>query len=313
MKLGTSLVTLALLIAVSAGLAWVAWGGPRLRRPSTEEPLPETATPGQPVKWVGCDICQYSFMDAVARAYQRKTGVVIDVKRGGATRGIRDVAAGKADMGGSCRHCLDVAEERGVKLVPAAWDALVVVVHESNRVENITVEQLRGVYSGRITSWKELGGNDVPLQLFVRRGKYSGVGESSRLLIFGDLNKDYTDRARVFRSSGPLEEALEEAPDALAITGISSAHRRPRLKVLDLEGKSPTRENLITGQYLFYRPLYLTVPDKPGPAVERFAEFLYSEEGQEVIRATGTVTLAEGKGLWDNFKKQMKDAVARQH
>lgn len=278
---------------------------------------PPAAEPPQPVttnlRWVGCDICKASFMDAAAAAFTERTGMTVEVHQAGATRGIREVAAGTADMGGCCRSCLNIPEEQGVKLVPVAWDALVVIVHPSNPVTNITQAQLRAVYKGEITTWRDLGGRDEELQVFARRGKHSGVGSGVRLLLFQDLDADFTPRARLFRSSGPLEEELEKTPHAIAFTGISSARLREqagRLKMLAVEGRAPTRENVVAGHYLFYRPLYLTVPHRPSPAVQQFVEFLFSEEGQQIIRASETITLAEGKHLWGTFKVQMQKAVA---
>src|SRR3990170_3020600 len=86
------------------------------------------------LKWVGCGVSKKAFMGALAAAYENKTGVKIKIEGGGATRGIVDVAAAKADLGGTCRHVLPRDEERGAKLNPVGWDALVVIVHPSNKV-----------------------------------------------------------------------------------------------------------------------------------------------------------------------------------
>ncbi len=255
--------------------------------------------------WVGCDISKASFIDDVAAAFEQKTGHKIALEDGGATRGIRDVVAHKAEMGGSCRHALDIPEERGVKLIPVAWDALVAIVHPSNPVSDITRGQLRDVLTGKISHWQELGGPDGPIQVFERQGKMSGVGFGTRLLLFSNPAQEFTPHARIFDSTRPLEEALEQTPNAIAMTGISSARLR-RVKMLAIEGRSPTRENVINGQYLLYRPLYLTVPEQPDPVVSQFIKFLFSGEGQAIIKSTGTVTLAEGKQLWEAFKQPLQ-------
>ena len=98
------------------------------------------------LRWVGCGISKKAYLVALAKAYEKKTGVVIDVQGGGATRGIREVASMSADMGGSCRRRMFSAEEeRGIIQVPVAWDALVVIVHKKNPVKNITMDKLRQV------------------------------------------------------------------------------------------------------------------------------------------------------------------------
>ncbi|NUP05549.1 MAG: phosphate ABC transporter substrate-binding protein [Polyangiaceae bacterium] len=302
-----TVVGVVLSIGATAAVGAALWGLLRTRNlPSEATIATESAPPptGGRIKWVGCDISRASFIDAAVAAYSKKTGNVIEIEDGGATRGIRDVSAGSAHMGGSCRTALDIPEERGVKLIPIAWDALVVVVHPTNPVSDISLEQLRDVLEGSITNWKDLGGSDAPLDLFDRKGKLSGVGAGTRLLLFGDIDKDFSARARIFDSTRPLEEAAETSPLSIAVTGISSARLR-KLKMLSLEGKAPTRDNVIRGQYLLYRPLYITVPNEPDPIVTDFVNFLFSSDGEQIIHDTGTVTMAEGADLWAKYKSQV--------
>ncbi len=242
------------------------------------------------LKWVGCGITRKAFMKELATAYEKETGIKFDIQGGGATRGIRGVAKGEADMGGSCRYIIPGAvEEAGVALKPVAWDALAVVVHPDNPVEDITLDQIRGVYLGKITNWKELGGNDAPIRLLARKGKISGVGRAVRKLVFANYDQDF--KATEFvKSSGPLEKAAEQDVNAMGITGISSARKR-NVKTLKLEGKEPSYENIRSGDYLLYRPLYLVinVKDKSRKEIQDFIDFAHSADGKAIIRANGTV------------------------
>ena len=147
-----------------------------------------------------------------------------------------------------------------IQFNPVAWDALVVVVHKDNPVESISMDQLRGLYRGEITNWKQLGGNDQALDLLVRKGKISGVGLTIRQLVFNDAEMDFP-QDNVFKSSGPLEEAVENNPNAVGMSGISSARKRD-FKILKLDGKEPDFENIKSGNYLLYRPLYLVIDKK---------------------------------------------------
>jgi phosphate transport system substrate-binding protein len=286
---------------------------------SGTEPDPSAETPAV-IHWVGCDICKAAFMDAAAEAFEKKTGHRILVEDGGASRGIIDVSTGKAHLGGTCRQCcLDRDDEQDVKLVPVAWDCLVVAVHKSNPIENITRDELRAIYSGKLTRWEDLTGgrHRGTIQALARKGKRSGVGFSTRQLLFQDIDYDY--KAPALDSSFPstrlLEDALEQRPAAIGVTGYTSARLRlapsGSLKMLQLEGKAPTRENVAAGAYLFYRPLYLSVPLQIHPAARAFLAFLYSQEGQAIIRGTGTITLEEGKGLWEKYKEQMQQPARK--
>ncbi|RMG02769.1 MAG: phosphate ABC transporter substrate-binding protein [Nitrospirae bacterium] len=249
------------------------------------------------LKWVGCGITKKAFMKELANAYKKKTGNTIILKGGGATKGIRAVAKGLADMGGSCRHTLNIPEESGVSLHQVAWDALVVVVNKNNPINSITTDQLKGILKGTITSWKELGGTDNPVKLYIRKSKNSGVGLMAREMLFNNPGEDFAGTAKMMRSSGPLERAISNDPYGIGITGISSAKKRVNLKMLKINGIEPTKNNIASGKYPFVRPLYLVTSNNPTTEVKEFIEFALSTEGQTIISGQGTVNLKEGKSL----------------
>jgi len=249
------------------------------------------------LKWVGCGITKKAFMKELAAAYEKKTGTRIVLKGGGATKGIRAVAAGVADIGGTCRHKLDVPEEEAAKLHQVAWDALVVVVNRDNPVDSITVSQVRDVLTGKIKNWKELGGPDSKINLYVRKGRRGGVGLMAREMLFNNPDQDFAPDAKVKKSSGPLERAISGDVHGFGLSGISSAKKRKKLKMLKVDGIAPTKKNIMTGRYPFYRPLYLTTRGEPTGEVKAFVEFALSAGGQAIISRQGTVNLAEGKSL----------------
>jgi len=259
--------------------------------------------PSGPVRWTGCDICKASFMAEAAAAFEKKTGVKISVEEMGDAKGMKEVLAGNSQMGGTCRHTLNTPEEHGIKLVPVAWDALVVVTHPSNPVSNLTMAQIRDVFIGKVTNWKALGGKDQPITIIARSGKTSGVGLVARELIFKNPEQDFAKSAKRVFSTVVVEETCEKDPGCVAITGISSARLRPGLKVMSIEGKQPTPENVASGAYLLYRPLYLSYPaNHTDPRVIQFVKFMLSPEGQAVLAKTGTVNLTAGKALWGKYK-----------
>ena len=253
------------------------------------------------LRWVGCGISKKAYLVALAKAYEKKTGVVIDVQGGGATRGIREVASMSADIGGSCRRRIfGVEEESGITQVPVAWDALVVITHKNNPVKDISLDNLRKVYLGEITNWRQLGGNDAAIELFARKGKISGVGRTARKLLFNDYEQEFA-ATRIFKSSGPLEKEVVANPNALAISGISSVRKRD-VKILKLDGKTPSYDNVKSGNYLLYRPLYLVYKENSPHAdvIKDFIRYTDTEEGREVIRSNGTVPYLEALNLMKN-------------
>jgi phosphate transport system substrate-binding protein len=269
------------------------------------------------LSWVGCGITRNAFMADLAAAYKEKTGVDITINGGGATKGIRKITSKQADIGGACRFRLDsTREEAGANMIPVAWDALVVVVHKSNPIDSISLVQLRNLYQGKITNWSQLGGKNQPLELLVREGKISGVGYTLRQHLFEDPDVEFKSK-HVFPSSGPLEKDVEKNPNAIAVTGIASAHKRD-FKILKLEGMDPNFENIRTGNYLLYRPLYL-VHNKNSPnseESERFIQFALGPQGREVIRKNQVVPYFDGMLLMqkrmDRWQQFIREALAQQ-
>jgi phosphate transport system substrate-binding protein len=250
------------------------------------------------LSWAGCGITKKAFMAELASAYQEKTGIKVELQGGGATRGIRDTAGLKVDMGGTCRMTLPETDniELHATLHPVAWDALAIIANKRNPVNNITTEQIQNIYMGKITNWKTLGGPDAPINLYVREGMISGVGYAIRQYVFQDGGQEFTNRAKVVKSSGPLEKAVEKDPYAMGITGISSARKR-NVKIQGFDGKVPTYDNVKSGNYGLYRPLYLVTGPAPSKKVMDFIDFANSEDGRQILRDNGTVPYMDGIGL----------------
>jgi phosphate transport system substrate-binding protein len=236
------------------------------------------------LNWVGCGISKKSYMNRLAVAYQKQRGTEINVQGGGATKGIRDVASKAADLGGACRyHLPDNELEQKTAFEPVAWDALAIIVHKDNPVDNVSMAQVRQIYSGEITNWKQLGGRNTPIRLFARKGNISGVGYSIRSQIFYDVSKVFA-ATQLFKSSGPLEKAVETDVDAIAITGVSSARLR-HVKILSLDDKQPDYASIKSGNYKLYRPLYITYNPESEKIeeIKDFIKFAHSRQGRDIM------------------------------
>lgn len=256
------------------------------------------AEPIDTLNWVGCGISKKAYVIDLSKAFEKKTNIHINIQGGGATKGIRTVVSGGADLGGSCRYQLpNNPLEAGVGLSPVAWDALVVITHKGNIVDNLTLSQVYDIYTGKITNWKQVGGIDATIEVFTRKSKYSGVGRTLRKLIFADFDKKLHS-TRTFKSSGPLEKAIIKSSNAIAITGISSARLRD-VKILKLGGVEPSYENIKAGKYQLYRPLYITYNpnSKKISNVKKFIHFANSAEGRRIMRENGTLPYREGISL----------------
>lgn len=256
--------------------------------------------------WTGCGITKKAFMADIALAYENKYGVEIDLRGGGATKGIRDSKSGVSHLGGTCRIPLHNREEESMllKLILVAWDALVVIVHKDTPINDIKKQELFDVMSGKLIYWDELsswkGGttNRQKINLFTRTSKISGVGYTLRKILFNDVDMEFNS-FKEFSSSGPLEKGIEKEKNSFAVTGISSARKRD-VKVLNLDGIKPDYETIQSGHYFMYRPLYLTytslykLPANEKKEVKRFLKYIQSDDAAKIIKANDVVPFKEG-------------------
>ncbi|MDH5785596.1 MAG: substrate-binding domain-containing protein [Chromatiales bacterium] len=263
-------------------------------------------TPRKELLWVGCGISKLGFMQDIAKAYEAKTGIKIRLEGGGATKGIREVSMGKSDLGGSCRLPLVLknsdgsfnieSQERNIKIIPLGWDSLVAITHKDNKlVDGITLQQLREVLTGKVTNWKELGGEDHPINLYVRTGKISGVGVTLRQQLFDNVDQEFSKGATYLPSSGKIEKAVEVDPYGFAVSGVSSSRHRD-VKLLKLNGIVANMENLSQGTYPLYRLLFLVAPHTllERKEIVDFIGFALSPHGQIAIRKAGTLPYHQG-------------------
>lgn len=292
-------------LIIVLGFLLIIGGGGQAAEGQATSPENNADDPGT-LRWAGCGITKKAFMKELAVAYERIFGVHFVLEGGGATKGIRRVKDRSVNIGGTCRPKIAGApEERFVRMTPVAWDALVVMVHKDNPVSDISLSQVKALYEGKISNWKELGGNDAPIELLVREGKISGVGLTLRQLVWGNPDQEFIGSAKL-PSSGPLEKAIVENPNAIGISGISSARKRD-VKLLALEGKVPDYENIKSGSYLLYRPLYITYMARNNPRlkeIKRFIKFALSSKGREIIRAQGVVPYLDAIALASKQKEQ---------
>lgn len=265
--------------------------------------------------WTGCGISKQAYMSELSAAFTQKTKTKVLMTGGGAAKGIRSVSAGENQIGGTCRHQLwnrnEVrADEANSMLTQVAWDALVVIVNQSNAVTNISSANLKKIYLGEIKNWKELGGHDAPINLIDRESKESGVGHMFRVLLFKDPNVEFpalAGKSTKEKGTETVEELVEKDPNALAVDGVSAARKR-NVKLLALDGIEPSKANIGSGKYSLFRPLYLVTDiNAPSGQARQFVDFALSIEGQEIISNAGTVNLAEGNALNTLWATKTKD------
>lgn len=234
------------------------------------------------INYIGCSVTKVAFMQDIAKAYQAKTGIKVNVGGGGATLGIRSVTADKIDIGGTCRHTFKEEVAQGAVLTQVGGDALVFFVHPSNPIDNLTPEQVFGIFTGKITDWSQVGSSPQKILPVGREGLSSGVERMAREIIFQDLFIPFSKDAIARLSSSEIEQEVEENPLGIGMSGISSAKTR-KLKILKINGVYPSKENIMNMNYPYSRPLYLVTKGEPAGKNKDFIDFVLSEEGQNIV------------------------------
>ncbi|GAB6280120.1 MAG: phosphate ABC transporter substrate-binding protein [Thermovirga sp.] len=230
---------------------------------------------------------------AAAEAFMEANPKVnISVSGGGSGNGIKALIDGTTDIANASRFIkqseVEAAVKNGIYPVPfaVAVDAILAVVHPSNPVKGLTIEQLRDIYTGKIKNWKELGGPDRKIAA-VTRDTSSGTFEVWEEKI---MNKEkIAAQAQVVASNGAMVQSVAGNPGAIGYIGIGYLDKSTSaLKVNGIEGTAKTALN---GSYPVSRYLYMFTKGWPTGETMDFINFILSDAGQKIVTESGFVTL----------------------
>ncbi|MBO0721585.1 MAG: PstS family phosphate ABC transporter substrate-binding protein [Blastocatellia bacterium] len=169
-----------------------------------------------------------------------------------------------------------------------AFDGIVPIVNPKNSITNITLAQLRDIYTGKITNWKDVGGTPGNI-VVISRDSSSGTFEAWGELV---LNKErVTPAAQLQASNGAVAETVAKTPNALGYVGIGYAEGNSSVKGLSVEGIKASADTVINKTYKISRPLYMFTNGEPKGATAQFIAFMLSPEGQQVVKEEKFVPL----------------------
>lgn len=219
----------------------------------------------------------------LAKAFTAKTGTPFgQINPTNSAQGFQAVKDGKARLGGLSRLLNKEELEAGLANRVIGYDALVIFVHASNPIASMTVEQIRSVFSGKTTTWKDLGWDDIPIVTLVKLGGEEGgvVGQFREVVMEG---ASLASPSLAFPSH--LENIQYVASNPAAITFAALAGDSNLARIMPIEGIGPSPRTLNLGQYPLGRPYLLVFRDTPtDPDVAKFLEFVFSPEGQEIVK-----------------------------
>lgn len=229
----------------------------------------------------------------VAESYMKENpDVKIAVSGGGSGNGIKALIDGTTDIAMSSRAMKDkevtLAKEKGIdaQAIEVAYDCIVPVVHPSNTVTNLTLEQLRSIYMGNVKNWKEVGGPDLEI-VVVSRDTSSGTYEVWEEKVM-EKEKVYPG-ALLQASNGAVAQAVSNNKNAIGYVGYG--YINDQIKPSTVNGVEGNPETTLNGSFPISRPLYYYTKGKPSGEVEKFVNYVLSEAGQKEVKEAGFVPL----------------------
>jgi len=208
----------------------------------------------------------------------------IFVQGGGSSAGIQAVRTGAAEVGMSSRNLMK--GESDLISIPIIYDAIAVIVHRENPLGDLTLDQIRKIFSGELTRWSEMGGKDRIITL-VTREEGSGTREAFQTLIMG--KKEISLGALVQDSNGAIRQVVSD--DRNAIGYISLGLVNERVKAVKIEGIEPSVENIREHRYKIVRPFLFVFTSEPRGMAKEFLDYILSPAGQNLLVHEGLVSM----------------------
>lgn len=214
--------------------------------------------------------------------------VTIDAQFTGSGAGIEAVTAGTVDIGNASRALTDEEKAEGIVENVVAIDGIAVVVNPANDVTNLTQDQLKQIYTGEVTNWSEVGGPDMAIVVV---GRESGSGTRSA---FEELLgvEDACAYAQELDSTGGVATTVSSTEGAIGYLSLDALD--DTVKSIQIDGVDATEENITAGTYALQRPFVMATKgeiSEQSELVQAFFEFVYSEQGQEVVSQVGLITV----------------------
>ncbi len=226
-----------------------------------------------------CEAMSESFMEVYPN-------VTVTVQYTGSGAGLESLAAGSVDIGDSSRALKDGEKETGAVENIVAIDGIAVITDKDNTVKDITSEQLAKIYTGEITNWKDLGGEDEAIVVIGRESGSGTRGAFEELLEIEDKCK----YAQELDSTGGVLAKVAATPGAIGYVSLDVVD--DSVSAISLDSVEPTEENIVAGKYSLSRPFVMATMgeiSEQNELVQTWFNFIESEAGQNVITAIGLI------------------------
>ena len=223
---------------------------------------------------------------ALGEAFQNDTGISFTYNPTGSGSGIKAVQEDRCDIGLSSRDLKDEEKAAGLTGTVLAYDGIAIIVHPENPVSDLSLETIAKIYTGEITNWSEVGGNDTEVVLI---GREAGSGTRDGFESITDT-EDACQYRQELTSTGDVITTVAQNPGAIGYASVASV--KDTVKALNVDGVAPTEETIKDGSYVVQRPFVLVTKTdaKLSEAAQKFFDYITSSDANEIIAAAGVVS-----------------------
>lgn len=227
-------------------------------------------------------------MEKEAEAYKGENkNTNIEVQQIGSSAGIKNAIEGVSEIGMASRELKD-AEKSEVTEQVIAYDGIALVVHPSNKAENLTMKQIKEIYTGKITNWKDVGGSDAPI-VVVSREDGSGTRDAFQE-IAGYTSEELDKKSTIAEGNGSVKTTVSTNENAIGY--ISFEQLDDSVKDLKVEGVEATPGKVLSKEYKLSRPFLVVYKDSNiTENGKKFIEYILSEKGQEIVEQSGGIKI----------------------
>lgn len=260
--------------------------------PAADSAAPATEAPAELSGTVATDgsTSMEKVIGALGEAFmEQNKDVTFTYNPTGSGSGITAVGEGRCDIGLSSRALKDDEKASGLKETVLALDGIAVIVNPANPVSDLDVETIAKIYTGEITNWKEVGGNDAEIVLI---GREAGSGTRDGFESITDT-KDSCKYRQELTSTGDVITTVSTNPDAIGYASLAAL--KDNVKALTAGGIAPTEDTVKDGSYVIQRPFVLVTKDgaELSTAAQAFFDYATSADAADLIAAAGAVAVAK--------------------
>lgn len=228
-------------------------------------------------------------MEKIAEKYEESnSNVSIEINQVGSSAGIKDAINGVSELGMSSRELKD-DEKTEVKGTTIAYDGIAIITNKNNPIKNITLEQIKEIYTGKITNWKDIDSTkDAPI-VVVSREEGSGTRDAFQEII-GYKSEELIGEAMISNANGAVKETV--AGNENAVGFVSFEYLDDKINIVNVEGVIPDADNVKSGEYKISRPFLVVTKDgNLSEEGQKLIDYILSEEGQNIVKENKLITV----------------------